>query len=366
MSRTIAKALRVTKFDSVSTLLADYTGRKIAATARDGHDKDTAGSATATPSSQSKGRRRAATAAPASGGRDTRSRTSAKRGRPNNDNAFGKTGGNPDVTKVARGPTATGAEREIIPECYPSGKLEEDRNPPLFASSTRGGRKMVSLMTGGATGKKDPPGHDGTRRRAKTAGMPSRGQHAGERGSALKGLAIRDLTPPGFILPAAATTVSGDEGSKAVMTAAAATAAESGGGGGTDGAVPGAVPSDGVLGDAELAAGGGEAASASGGGTRQEQAKRVGPDAQKAKEICFNCWSKGSGKTCALHGSQAAGVGKGPGGGGGGGDGGGGGSGTKADGEARVAESALMCKNWDVGVMRRRYRSEELQVGYRS
>lgn len=41
-------------------------------------------------------------------------------------------------------------------------------------------------------------------------------------------------------------------------------------------------------------------------------------------------------------------------------DAGGGGRGTASD--TRPAESTLMCKNWDIGVMRRRYRSEELQV----
>ncbi|CAN0537293.1 unnamed protein product, partial [Scytosiphon promiscuus] len=59
------------------------------------------------------------------------------------------------------------------------------------------------------------------------------------------------------------------------------------------------------------------------------------------KEVCFNCWSKGSGKTCTLHKADG-----------------------KADGQARQAESALMCKNWDAGDMRRRYRSEERQVRY--
>ncbi|CAN0444492.1 unnamed protein product, partial [Ectocarpus sp. 12 AP-2014] len=87
LRRTIAKALRVTKFDSVSTLLADYTGRKIATASANGE------AATAAPSSPSKARRRAATAAPASG--STGSRTSQKRRRNNNNNTPGEIAENP-------------------------------------------------------------------------------------------------------------------------------------------------------------------------------------------------------------------------------------------------------------------------------
>ncbi|CAM9992373.1 unnamed protein product, partial [Scytosiphon promiscuus] len=63
LRRTIANALRVTKFDSVSTLLADYTGRQIAA-ANGNDDGDATAPAPAIASSHPKSRRRAATAAP--------------------------------------------------------------------------------------------------------------------------------------------------------------------------------------------------------------------------------------------------------------------------------------------------------------
>ena len=55
------------------------------------------------------------------------------------------------------------------------------------------------------------------------------------------------------------------------------------------------------------------------------------------KGVCFNCWSAGKGKRCMMHKDDAA------------------------QGHQKKAESALMCKNWDLGVLRRRYRSEEIQ-----
>ena len=56
----------------------------------------------------------------------------------------------------------------------------------------------------------------------------------------------------------------------------------------------------------------------------------------KGKGVCFNCWSAGKGKRCVLHKDDVASS-----------------KGKK--------ESALMCKNWDLGVLRRRYRAEEIQ-----
>mmetsp|Transcript_33769 Transcript_33769/g.43345 ORF Transcript_33769/g.43345 Transcript_33769/m.43345 type:complete len:1809 (+) Transcript_33769:177-5603(+) len=58
-------------------------------------------------------------------------------------------------------------------------------------------------------------------------------------------------------------------------------------------------------------------------------------DPTRPREVCFNCWSAGQGKNCMLHKERAA--------------------------NTRASESALMCKNWDLGILRRRYRSEEIQ-----
>lgn len=50
--------------------------------------------------------------------------------------------------------------------------------------------------------------------------------------------------------------------------------------------------------------------------------------------MCFGCWSAGLGKNCALH----------------------------ASGEPlKPSQTMLLCRNWELGVMRRRYRAEELQ-----
>jgi hypothetical protein len=53
----------------------------------------------------------------------------------------------------------------------------------------------------------------------------------------------------------------------------------------------------------------------------------------QTRGVCFNCWSAGKGKKCLLHKEAAAAAGK---------------QGQPA------TESALMCKNWDLGVLRRR------------
>lgn len=297
--RTIAKALRVTKFDSVSTLLADYTNRNTASsTAPSGNPKIT------TPRAVGG---RAATAAP-DGGSKTR-KTRARRS-----NTIGEAG-------LSEAPAVVDPKAP-----YPTGKLEEDKNESLFASSMGGGgRKMVSVMTKHAV----KGGRDS--RRAKTAGVGE-----GERGGTLKGLAIRDLPPPGFVPPA--ETDPAAAGTRALTndpTGRADNGQKSANGDGTG----------------ERCRIGNQMRDMSG----PEETKAVlngasvGKTEQHAvKEICFNCWSKGSGKSCTLHRGRSEAVA---------GEGGGG-----KPGDTRPAESALMCKNWDVGVMRRRYRSEELQV----
>lgn len=54
-----------------------------------------------------------------------------------------------------------------------------------------------------------------------------------------------------------------------------------------------------------------------------------------AANMCFGCWSAGHKKSCTLH----------------------------SDGEKRKkpSETMLLCRNWELGVLRRRYRSEEIQ-----
>lgn len=84
------------------------------------------------------------------------------------------------------------------------------------------------------------------------------------------------------------------------------------------------------------------------------------------EEVCFNCWSAGRGKKCNLHNvdkvrainrtsspwhSMMSGELRPPGL-------------LVQDGKPlplKGGESKLMCKNWDLGVMRRRYRAEEIQ-----
>lgn len=319
----------MTKFDSVSTLLSDYTGRNLAAsTSQD--PPQTVTSSRIAPSKNDRratSDRRATTASPGGGGRSTK-----KRNRTNN---AAKVVGNPESGGIS------GVDRNAL---FPSGKLEEDKNPPLFPSSADGGRRrMVSLMT--SAGKRS--GSSGVRR-VKTAGIVKR---AGEKGSALKGLAIRDLTPPGFLPPPAgavgdppSTGCVGDRDAADTKTPSNWGAkddtirAQQAGAGVTGGKV-------GMTEGKEIGTGHAAAADAAASAAAVEKAESA------VKEVCFNCWSKGSGKTCTLHtgGPRERGADGGEGEG-------------NADGHARQAESALMCKNWDVGVMRRRYRSEELQV----
>ena len=67
-------------------------------------------------------------------------------------------------------------------------------------------------------------------------------------------------------------------------------------------------------------------------------AGQAGADVTKrVEEICFNCWSSGKGKFCALHKTEERMTGM------------------------RASESALMCKNWNLGVLQKRYRSEDIQ-----
>lgn len=49
--------------------------------------------------------------------------------------------------------------------------------------------------------------------------------------------------------------------------------------------------------------------------------------------MCFGCWSAGNKKTCAMH----------------------------SDGPKKKSETMLLCRNWELAVLRRRYRSEEIQ-----
>jgi len=51
--------------------------------------------------------------------------------------------------------------------------------------------------------------------------------------------------------------------------------------------------------------------------------------------MCFGCWSSGAKRKCALH--------------------------VDPEGKLKPSETMLLCRNWELGVMRRRYRSEEIQ-----
>lgn len=73
---------------------------------------------------------------------------------------------------------------------------------------------------------------------------------------------------------------------------------------------------------------------------KQSDAEREDPGAGWTKQIpskiCFNCWSSGK-RHCALHADED---------------------------EAKLksaSESSLMCQNWDLAILERRYRSEEIQ-----
>lgn len=197
---------------------------------------------------------------------------------------------------------------------YPTGKLEQDKSPPLFNSSiVGGGRRMVSVMTG--AGRK-------AARAVKTAGKRRKRDRGG---TSTKGLAIRDLPPSGFELPPGGANT-----------------------GRTDASV-GSEGDDHQRSDKETLGNLGRREDSTGVNGKQVPGEDgVETQDREVKEICFNCWSKGSGKTCTLHTDTCNKSLRGR-------------TGVKA-GEIRAAESALMCKNWDIGVMRRRYRSEELQV----
>ncbi|GMG16434.1 unnamed protein product [Phytophthora fragariaefolia] len=72
----------------------------------------------------------------------------------------------------------------------------------------------------------------------------------------------------------------------------------------------------------------------------------VDPDDPEAKEaerheaarVCFNCWSASSGRNCDLHQDP-----------------------REATRKVRSTESALMCANWELDQLRRKYRAEEIQ-----
>ncbi|CAM9141145.1 unnamed protein product, partial [Choristocarpus tenellus] len=253
LRETINQALQITKFDSVSTLLADYYSQGMQQSSFQPIPQRSTQSA-ATPCREK---------------RDGR--------------------GNEGQSRVV------------------AQSLEEDKNPPLFARCT--GRRMVSKMS--ATRVRG--------RRARTAGAGERRTKGGSqqmcsKGSLdIKGLAIRDLTSPGFLpLDSVDETVAKSGASESARASNEGQGKEKSEG--NKNGVGMASPESGVK--------------------KKEQ-----------KDICFNCWSKGSGKTCALHqtwvGSDQ--------------------NGNQGAGNVRASESALMCKNWDIGVMRRRYRSEELQ-----
>ena len=336
----------MTKFDSVSTLLSDYTGRNLAAATTQNRGSRTATYRTAPPND----RERRATTASAGGGGSSGGgggRSNRKRHRTAN-----------NAIKVAGNPESVGGTGVDRTPPFPTGKLEQDKHPPLFPSSAGGGgggdggRRMVSLMT--ASGKKsgsagEGGGSGGGARRVKTGGV----KKTGDRGNTLKGLAIRDLTPPGFLTPPGAKETDpnppppkpcGESGGGTADAGALVNGEDTG-----DTGIGAKQAGEGVSAGKEI--GMGRAAAAAATTVIVEKTEAT------VKEVCFNCWSKGSGKTCTLH---TGGPRERGGGGGAGAEAGG-----KADGQARQAESALMCKNWDVGVMRRRYRSEELQVGYR-
>jgi hypothetical protein len=54
-------------------------------------------------------------------------------------------------------------------------------------------------------------------------------------------------------------------------------------------------------------------------------------------DMCFGCWSAGFMKSCAMHEDKTAGF------------------------KLKKSQTLLLCRNWDLGVMRRRYRAEEIQ-----
>lgn len=62
-----------------------------------------------------------------------------------------------------------------------------------------------------------------------------------------------------------------------------------------------------------------------------------GADLGKEKEMCFGCWSAGHSRACALHEDKN--------------------NPTKL----QKSQTMLLCRNWELGIMRRRYRAEEIQ-----
>ena len=56
------------------------------------------------------------------------------------------------------------------------------------------------------------------------------------------------------------------------------------------------------------------------------------------KEVCFNCWSAGNGKKCSIHKGK-----------------------PKKTAPLNSQQNLSMCKNWDAGYLRRKYRSEEIE-----
>ena len=56
---------------------------------------------------------------------------------------------------------------------------------------------------------------------------------------------------------------------------------------------------------------------------------------EQQQTMCFGCWSAGIRRSCALH--------------------------EDKDAKLKPSQTMLLCRNWDLGVMRRRYRSEEIQ-----
>lgn len=56
---------------------------------------------------------------------------------------------------------------------------------------------------------------------------------------------------------------------------------------------------------------------------------------QQQDTMCFACWSTGSKRGCSMH--------------------------TDPDAQLGASQTMLLCRNWELGIMRRRYRSEEIQ-----
>ncbi|KAK1941362.1 Acyl-CoA-binding domain-containing protein 6 [Phytophthora citrophthora] len=74
-----------------------------------------------------------------------------------------------------------------------------------------------------------------------------------------------------------------------------------------------------------------------------QQNEEDDPDAKEAARreavrVCFNCWSASNGRHCDLHTDP-----------------------REATRKVRTAESALMCANWELDQLRRKYRAEEIQ-----